>query len=161
MRLAEIEDGQLTGQTHRSSTDQWQALLQAHTVDHAPGLEIVGAIQDHLSLWERPSRHGGEVKIRRFRAARRIMLLQGPGGHAGLVLADMARLKQDLAMQVGRFHPVAIHQHQPTDAHGGQIERGRAPEASHADDRHSALLQALLPGAAPTRQPQLSAVDGQ
>jgi len=48
--------------------------------------------------------------------------------------ADGVGAVQDLALQVGEIDLVGVGDRQPTDAGGGEIERGGAAEAARAND---------------------------
>ena len=49
-----------------------------------------------------------------------------------------------LPLEVGSVHLVEIHDSEPSDASGGEIERGRRAESAGADDKNLRGQQSLL-----------------
>ena len=54
----------------------------------------------------------------------------------------------DLALEIGDFDAVVVHQPDRSDAGGGQIQRQWRPQPPGADDQHLGGLEFRLPGAA-------------
>ena len=65
---------------------------------------------------------------------------------------------QDLALEVGQLDEVGIHQPQPADAGGGEVEEGRRTEAAAADDQHAPGAEAFLGMAAEAGQVEVPGV---
>ena len=58
----------------------------------------------------------------------------------------------DLALQVGQFHHIVVHDAEPADAGGGEVEHQRTAQPAGAHHQHAGVPQAGLAGPAHLRQ---------
>ena len=120
-------------------------MLDAGGIDGVAGGEVVGAVQHHVVLG-----HGG-VEERGVGALRHHAHIgAGVDGQDGLAGRDRLGLTHpglavgDLALQVGLVHGVVVHQGEPADAGGAQVQRHRRAQATGANHQGAGLQQALL-----------------
>ena len=134
----------------------------AQAVDQEAGGEVVAAVQHQI---------GGAYQFRHvvlvgaagngLDMAGGIYPLQTARGRLHLGQADAVGLVHDLALQIAQVDPVVVHQGEPPQAGGRQVERDRRTQAADADDQCMAVAQALLPLEAEFGQHDLAAVTEQ
>jgi hypothetical protein len=128
---------------------------QRHAQGHAgirhrqPRGKIVAAIKHHIGPGQQiggiadanphPVRDDVQFRIKPRRPSR---------GNRDFGLAQIARRKQRLALQVRRLDHIVVDQRQPPDPRARQILQRRIADAAHADQHHVRLGQPRLPGTA-------------
>ena len=134
-------------------------LGDAGGVDRESGGEVVRAVQHQVGPADQAGGvFGIEPGLNRLDRHVRVEGGQTPGGDVHLRQGDVAVGVEHLALQVGAVDLVVVHQDQPADSRGGQVERGRGPQAARADDQHRGALQRLLARAAYLAQHQVAGV---
>jgi hypothetical protein len=63
-----------------------------------------------------------------------------------------------LAVEITQLHAICVHDAQPTNASGGQIQHRTAAQATGTDHQHRCGAQTLLAARTKRRQDQLSPV---
>ena len=160
--LAAVEHRHLARKANAGTADQRSSQLDAGRVDGVSGREIVAAIDDDVG-----SSDQGRELLRTDPASDRLDLAVGidlgdrPTRRFGLVDADRRLAVDDLALQIGQVHLVAIAHGQPADAGRGHVQGGRRPESAGTDHQHVAVEQALLALDVNRRQHDVAAVADQ
>src|SRR4029453_13945797 len=88
----------------------------------------------------------------------RVERLERPLGRVGLGLAEAVGRVDDLALQIRLVDRVVVDDAERADAGRGQIERGRRPEPTRADQEYARLEEPELPLLADLRDEEVAAV---
>ncbi len=121
-----VEHRQLPGKADCRAGNQCCPGFDACAIDRVPRGEVVAAIENHIGVGDlRCQRFAGQAGEDRFDMDFRI----DPGERClagkGLRLADALLGVQDLPLQIGQVHRIAVGQGDAAETCRGEIEGGR------------------------------------
>jgi hypothetical protein len=140
---------------------RYQGLREFDTgaVDRMARGEVVAAVEHDVGLRDfLIQTRSGQSLGERDDPAFGVDVAQRALAGCGLFHADRIGAMQDLALQVGQVHRVAIGQHQGADPGRGQIEGRRRTQTAGADHQRSRIDDVLLAFDADLRQQDVAAV---
>ena len=159
LRATRIEYRQLSFQANRGARDQRFAGSHARGIDRLAGGEIVRAVQHQIDRGHRGRQGIGIQSLGiELQADGRIDRAQTRRRRFDLGLTDAVAVVSNLALQVAQIDLIEIGQVQFAHTGRGQIQGHRRAQPAEADDQHTALLEAQLPGDIDLRQENLPAV---
>ncbi len=154
-----LEGGKLALEPQDRGGDQRFAGGDAGIRQQEAGVKIVGAVADDVVAGDQvPDVVGGEPDRVFAYFHQRVNLAHRLGSRGGLRLPDSVRGMGHLALEVGEFQPVRVHQPDGSDTGGGEVQAERRAEPAGANNQSSCGLQPGLAGAADLPEQNMAGV---
>ena len=145
IRQPEIETGDLPVKTNRST--RYQRRTRGHTgfIDRMPRCKIIAAIENDIRhIDQARQRYGINAFCDRVDTNARIDCEHGPLRRMRLVAADGVIAVNNLPLQIGKVHGIAIGNRNAPDAGGGQVHQCRRAQTTRTDNQRMRVQQGLL-----------------
>src|SRR5256885_3384628 len=157
--IGHAENGGLPLKPENRAVHVWLSQQNARVVDKIPRGEIVGPIDDDIKVLEQFKRVcAGQLRFEGLNLYVRIEVQKArPRGFA-LRLADVARAKRNLTLEIGEVDDVKINQAEFADASGRKIQTEWRAKPTRTDKQYLGVLQLELPLHTDFRHDEVAAV---